>query len=388
MKKRIIILGSTGSIGSSTLNIIKRNLSNFSITLLTANKNYKKLIIQAKKFNAENVIIKDKKYYNYIKTELKNYRTKVYCGDISLQKIIKKKVDYTISAIVGIAGLNYTIEVLKITKILAIANKESIVCAWDIIYNLSLKYKTKILPVDSEHFSIFNLTKDVKDKDIEEVLITASGGPFLNKSSKTLKSITPSQAIKHPNWKMGKKISVDSANLMNKFFELIEATKLFQINPKKYKIIIHPQSYVHSIIRFKNGLIKMILYNTNMEIPISNTIYGFKSDFSNIKNIDIEKLNQLTFKKVNIKKFPSIKLLNKCFKIGKLAPIMINAANEELVSLFLKNKIKFLDIVNNLLKLVEDKEFKKISYEKVKNVEDIYLYDNWARLKIHNISVK
>ena len=285
------------------------------------------------------------------------------------------------SAIVGIAGLQPTVDAIQFTKSIAIANKESIICGWDIISKQINKYKTKLLPVDSEHFSIMELTKNLRDDDVKEIIITASGGPFLNIPKKKLNNIKPKQAIKHPNWKMGKKISVDSANLMNKVFEVIEASKIFNFNSSKYKIMIHPQSYVHSIIRFSNGLIKMILYDTDMKIPISNTLYGRKNNFSNVKNIDAKILNKLTFQNVNKKKFPSINLINKCLTLGALAPTIVNASNEVLVNLFLSKKIRFLDIVKTIEKIISDKDFKKYATRKPISIKDIKISDNWARLK-------
>ena len=227
MKRRIIILGSTGSIGKSTLDIIEKDIKNFSIVLLTANNNYTTLAKQAKKFKAENVLIKNKKLINKLKKLLEKTNTKVYAGDISDNKIISKKVDFTMSSIVGIAGLQPTIDAIKFSKIVALANKESIICAWNIILAHSKKYKTRILPVDSEHFSIMQLTKNITNDEIKEIIITASGGPFLNKPIKKLNFIKPHQAIKHPNWSMGKKISIDSSTMMNKVFEVIETQRIF-----------------------------------------------------------------------------------------------------------------------------------------------------------------
>ena len=311
MKKKIAILGSTGSIGKSTLDVIRKDKKNFEVVFLSANDNYKKLIHQAKEFNVKNVLIKNKTFYERTKRSLKNSKTKVYSGDISITNIISKKLDYTMAAIVGVAGLQPTIDAIKISKTVALANKESIICGWEILSKFIKRYKTKIVPVDSEHFSIMELTKDIRDDEVEEIIITASGGPFLNTSQGKLKNIKPKQAINHPNWKMGKKISVDSANLMNKVFEIVEACKIFKFNKKKYRIMIHPQSYVHSIIRFKNGLIKMILYNADMKIPISNILYGKKNRLLNISKIKSKVLNKLSFKEVNVKKFPSIKLVDK-----------------------------------------------------------------------------
>ena len=388
MKKKIAILGSTGSIGESTLEVIMKDKKSFDVILLSANNNYNKLIQQAKDFKVKNVLIKNKMFHERIKDSLKNQKTKVYSGDISINNIISSKLDYTMSAIVGMAGLQPTIDAIKVSKTVAIANKESIICGWHILSKLKKKYKTEIIPVDSEHFSIWELTKDVGNKDIEEIIITASGGPFLNIPINKLNLIKPKQAINHPNWKMGKKISVDSANMMNKVFEVIEAYKFFGFDKKKYKILIHPQSYVHSIIRFKSGLIKMILYNPDMKIPISNILYGKKNHYLNIPKIDTKILNGSNFYEVNVKNFPSIKLIGKCLKSGFSTPIIVNACNETLVALFLKQKIAFLDIVNTINKVFNDKDFKKYARRKAKSIKDIIIIDNWARLKTNNICIR
>ena len=389
MKKRnIAILGSTGSIGTSTLEVIKKKRSKFNIELLTANNNYKKLIEQAKIFKPNNVLINNKKHYKKVQKGLKNKKIKIYFGNVPLNNIISNKLDYTMSAIVGVAGLQPTIEAIKISKIVAIANKESIICGWEILSKFIKRYKTKVLPVDSEHFSIMELTKGISDSEIEEIIITASGGPFLNIPNKKLNRIKPNQAINHPNWKMGKKISVDSANLMNKVFEVIEASKIFKFNKKKYRIIIHPESYVHSIVRFKNGLIKMILYNTDMKIPISNTLYGKRNHILNIKKIDSKVLSKLSFQNVNSNQFPSIKLVNKCLNLGFLAPTIVNASNEVLVNLFLTKKIGFLDIVRTINKIFKDKDFNKYAKRKPDTIKDIQIADNWARLKTLTMCVR
>jgi 1-deoxy-D-xylulose-5-phosphate reductoisomerase len=381
MKMKIAILGSTGSIGKSTLDVIRKDKNFFEVVFLSANNNYKKLIQQAKEFNVKNILIKNQIFHERTERSLKNSKTKVYSGDISLTNIISKKLDYTMAAIVGVAGLQPTIDAIKISKTVALANKESIICGWEILSKLIKKYKTKILPVDSEHFSIMELTKDISDEEVEEIIITASGGPFLNIPQNKLNYVNPTQAINHPNWKMGKKISIDSANLMNKVFEVIEACKIFKFNKKKYRIMIHPQSYVHSIIRFKNGLIKMILYNTDMKIPISNTLYGRKNHVLNVKKIDARILSKLSFQNVNTKRFPSIKLINKCLNLGFLAPTIVNASNEVLVSLFLTKKIGFLKIVKTINNIFRDKDFKKHAKRKPESIKDIQITDNWARLK-------
>ncbi len=388
MKKKIAILGSTGSIGISTLEVIKKDKNNFDVIFLSANNNYKKLIQQAKQYKAKNILIKNKNFYEKVKNSLKNFKTKVYTGDVSINKIINAKLDFTMSAIVGLSGLQPTIDAIKISKTVAIANKETIICGWEILNKFIKKYKTKVLPVDSEHFSIMELTKNIKDEEIDEIFITASGGPFLNTPIKKLNYITPKQAIKHPNWKMGKKISVDSANMMNKVFEVIEAHKFFNFDKKKYKVIIHPQSYIHSIIKFKNGLTKMILFNTDMKIPISNILYNNKNNSITEKKIDIKNLNKISFQTVDLKKYPAIKLIEKCIGLGFSTPIIVNASNELLVSLFLQRKIRFLDIVRTINKIFKDKEFNKYAKRKPKSIKDIIMTDKWARLKTRSICVR
>ncbi len=327
-------------------------------------------------------------HYQKVKKLLKKTKIKVFSGDIPLSSIISEKLDFTMSAIVGLAGLQPTVDAIKVSKRVALANKETIICGWHILKKLKNKYRTEILPVDSEHFSIMELTQNTKDDEIEEIIITASGGPFLHTPLKKLNFIKASQAIKHPNWKMGKKISVDSANLMNKVFEVIEAHKLFKFNRRKYRIIIHPQSYVHSIIRFKNGLTKMILYNSDMKIPISNILNKKNNKFINSKRIESRILNKINFLEVDKKKFPSVKLIDKCINSGSSSPIIINASNEVLVDLFLKGKIRYLDIVSTINMIFKDKEFNKYARRKAKSIKDIKIIDNWARLKTINMCVR
>ena len=388
MKKKIAILGSTGSIGKSTLDVISKDKKNFDVVLLSAKNNYKKLIQQAKRFKVKNIIIKNELFYEKAKKILKKTKIKVFSGNTPITSIISGKIDFTMSAIVGLAGLQPTVDAIKVSKTVALANKESIVCGWHILEKLKKKYNTKILPVDSEHFSIMKLIQNAKDDEVAEIIITASGGPFLYTPLKKFKFIKASQAIKHPNWKMGKKISVDSANLMNKVFEVIEAYKLFKFNRKKYRIIIHPQSYVHSIIRFKNGLTKMILYNSDMKIPISNMLYNNNNKFINSKKIESKILNKMSFLDVDKKKYPSIKLIDKCLNLGTSSQIIINASNEVLVDLFLKGKISFLDIVSTINMIFKHKEFNKYARRKANSLKDIKIIDNWARLKTINMCVR
>ena len=386
-KRKIVILGSTGSIGESTLKVLDYQRSNFSIELLTANNNYKKLIQQAKKFKPKNILIMNTMFYEKVKNSLKNNKTKVYTGNISITKIIKGKIDYTMSAIVGVAGLQPTVDAIKISKIVALANKESIISGWEILSKFIKKYKTKILPVDSEHFSIMELTKNINDEEIEEIIITASGGPFLNFSKNKLNNVKPKQAIKHPNWKMGKKISVDSATMMNKVFEVIEAQRIFDIELKKFTILVHPNSYVHSIVKFNNGTTKILVHDTSMKIPIFNTLYQDSNKKLISKKLDIKKLNNLNFKKIDTKKFPVINILKQVSKKNSLFETVVVSANDLLVESFLDGKIKFMDISTYLRKIVNLKEFKKFKHILPSNVNQIIKLSKYVRLKTQSLSV-
>ncbi len=387
MKKRIAILGSTGSIGKYTLDIIRKDKKNFQIILLTANRNYKQLIKQANEFKVKNILIYDDKYYEYTKEKLKYKKINIFSRKNKLSEIFNRKIDYTMSAISGLDGLKPTLEVIKFSKTIGIANKESIICGWYLIKKKLKKYNTKFIPIDSEHFSIWNLTKEYSNDDIEEIILTASGGPLLNSSIRFQKTITPEKAVMHPNWKMGKKISVDSANLMNKVFEIMEANRMFNFDLEKYKILIHPQSYVHAIIKFKNGLIKMLLHDVDMKIPIFNSIYDDKLKYIASKKINSKTLNNLNFYEVDKTKFPSIKLLKKISKENTLYDTVITIANDELVKLFLQHKISLRQVVTNLVKIINLKEYKKYFSKKPTSLNEIHKVRKLVRLKTNGISV-
>ncbi len=387
MKFKIAILGSTGSIGNNTLDIIGKNKKNFEVVLLTANKNYKKLIKQAKDFKVKNILIYNDKYYEYLKEKFKNKKINIFSRKNKLSEIFNRKIDYTMCAISGLDGLKPTLEAIKFSKTIGIANKESIICGWYLIKKKLKKYNTKFIPIDSEHFSIWNLTREYSNDDIEEIILTASGGPLLNLPIRVQKTITPEKAVRHPNWKMGKKISIESANLMNKVFEIIEAYRMFGFDLEKYKILVHPQSYVHAIIKFKNGLIKMLLHDTDMKIPIFNSIYDKKINYISSKKINSKTLNNLNFYEVDQLKFPSIKLLKKISKENTLYDTVITIANEELVKLFLQHKISLRQIVENLTKIINLKEYTKYFSKKPTSLNKIYKVSKLVRLKIDGISV-
>ena len=387
MKKKIAILGSTGSIGKTLINILKKDQKNFEIVLLTTNKNYKELTKQAKIFNVKNLIATNENTYLRIKKNNILNHTKVFNNFDSFDKIFKTKIDYVMSSISGLEGLKPTFNIIKHTKFIAIANKESIICGWNILNKELKKNKTNFIPVDSEHFSINYALKNNLISNVNNIYLTASGGPLLKVPLDKFKNIKISNVLKHPNWNMGKKISIDSATLMNKVFEVIEAKKIFNISYKKLKILIHPKSYIHALIKFNDGMIKIIAHDTNMTIPIYNSL-NFKKKFNlKTKEVDLKKLNNLNFSKVNYKKFPLINILSKLPKSDSLYETVIVATNDEFVKLYLNGKIKYIDLVNNIynfIRLPEFTKFKLIKPKKIKTIEKLNLY---VRLKINNKSV-
>ncbi len=387
MRTKIAILGSTGSIGDNLLKIIKKDKKNFEIILLTANKNHKKIIKQAKEFKVKNLIINNKKSYELLKVRFKNSDINIFNNYLDFEKIFKKKIDYVMSSIIGLDGLFPTLNIIKHTKKIAIANKESLICAWDIIRKELIKNNTEFIPVDSEHFSIYDLLKNYQISDVEKIFITASGGPFLNYSKSKFKSITPKKALNHPNWKMGKKITIDSATLMNKLFEVIEAKNIFNIKFSKISILTHPSSYVHSIVKFKNGITKMLIHEPDMRIPIINSLYIKKLKKIKTKNLNIKFLNKLDFKEVDLSRFPSIKLLKKLPNQNSLYETALITINDYLVYKFLENKISFTKLLILINKISSSNTFTKYKKLKPKNIEDIYKLRDYVSLKLSKLSI-
>ena len=388
MKKKIIILGSTGSIGQNTLKIIKANKNDFAIQLLSTNKNIKKIFNQAKEFNVKNIIINNLKKYLEAKKKFKKKGVRIYNSFDDIDKIMNKtKVYYSMIAISGLDGLKPTLKLTKYSKNLAVVNKESLICGWGLIKKNLKKYKTNFIPIDSEHFSIFSLLNNNNINLVEKVFITASGGPFINFPKNNFDKIKPKDALKHPNWKMGKKITIDSATLMNKVFEVIEAKNIFNLDYNKISILTHPKSYIHAIIKFNNGLTKFLAHDPDMKIPIYNSIY-----LSNLKNIkthplNLKILNNLELKNVDTKKFPLIKLLNKLPHHSSLFETVLITINDYLVFKFLDNKINFpklMDLINRISNFKEFQKFKKI---KPKSVDDIYLLRDYVSLKLDNLGI-
>jgi len=388
MKKKIAILGSTGSIGKTLINIIKKDKDKIKILLLTTNKNYKELLIQVKIFNVKNIIVTDHKFFLITKNLLKNKKINVYNSFDEINHIFKRKIiDYTMNAISGLSGLRPTLEIIKFSKNIAIANKESIICGWCLIEKKLKKYKTEFIPVDSEHFSIWSLIGKFQKNDIESVIITASGGPFKDLPLNKFKSITVDDALKHPNWIMGKKISVDSATMMNKVFEIIEAKKIFNLDYNKLKILIHSQSYIHAIVKFNNGLTKLLIHDTNMKIPIFNSLYPNFEKKIKSKKLNISILNNLSLALPNLKKFPIIKILNKLPSRHSLFETVLVSANDALVDLFLNKKINFEDISKKIFKIANSREFIKYKHKEPKNANEINKLADYVSLKIYSRGV-
>ena len=389
MKKKIAIFGSTGSIGKSLIDIIKKDKKNYLITLLTANKNYKELIKQAKYFNVKNLIITNNFAFNQACKKNLQKRFNIFNNFKNLNKVFKTKNDFIMNAITGLDGLEPTLNSIKFTKNILIANKEAIICGWNLIQKEMIKYKVNFIPVDSEHFSIWSLLKINEFKKIEKIFITASGGPFLNLPKSKFSNISIKSALKHPNWKMGKKITIDSATLMNKVFEVIEAKNIFDIPYSKIKILIHPKSYVHALVQFKNGITKLLIHDTSMKIPIFNSLnYYDEKEILKSKNLDFDKLNNLNFSLPDVKKFNSLKILNLLPKKNSLFETILITVNDEIVRLFLNKKIRFNQIVPLINKIITDKNFvkyKKISPKNLKNITDL---NKFVRLKIKPILYK
>jgi len=369
MKKKLAILGSTGSIGSILLSLI--NKKKFEIVILSANKDYKKILLQANLFNVKNIIINDQTSFLKAIDINKNKKIRIFNKNYDLKKIIKKKIDYTMSSITGIDGLKPTFEIIKFTKKIAIANKESLICAWPLINKELKKNNTEFVPVDSEHFSIWTDIKRNSHLNIDKIYLTASGGPLLNYDKKKINKANISSILNHPTWKMGKKISVDSATMMNKCFEVMEAKNIFNFKYNQIKILIHPDSYVHAIVVYRSGISKIITHDTTMKIPIFNSLYGDTKSYKINNEIDIIKLNNLNFQNVDLKKFPMIKCLKILSNTHNLYYTIIVSTNDCIVNKFLEKKINFKDIPRLIFNFLDKRKYKKYKKIVVTSIDDI-----------------
>ena len=384
----ISILGSTGSIGKSLINILKFKKKEIKINLLTCHQNYNELFRQAKIFNVKNLIITDSKIFSFIKSKKKYSKYNIQNNFDNLKKIFKKKNDYVMSSISGLDGLLPTFNIIKHTKKIAIANKETIICAWNLIDMELKKNKTQFVPVDSEHFSAYFAINKNHISEIKKIILTASGGPFLNRPLDKFNTIDLQETLNHPNWSMGRKISVDSATMMNKVFEIIEAKKIFNLPYNKLSILIQPDSYIHALVNFNNGLTKVIIHKTDMKIPIINTIFSNDTLLQKkiIKNydLDLKKINNPKFQVIDSFRYPLVNIIkllpNKC----SLFETIIVVSNDELVRLFLNDQISFKDIEILLLKIVKSKQFAKYKKKSVKKIDDILILNKYIKHYINS----
>ncbi len=345
MKKRIAILGSTGSIGVQALNVIRNHPDKFETEVLTAHSNYELLIRQAIEFKPNTVIISNKTYYAQVREALARYDVKVFSGDKSLEDIMEMStIDMVLTAVVGFAGLRPTLRAIACGKTIALANKETMVVAGKLVTDLAREKQVSILPVDSEHSAIFQSLVGEMYNPIEKIYLTASGGPFLGQDTAFLKTVTLKDALKHPNWVMGKKVTIDSATLMNKGLEVIEAKWLFQLKAEQIEVIVHPQSIVHSLVEYQDGSLKAQMGLPTMELPIQ---YAFSYPIripSNLPKFHFSHYPQLSFQEPDRKTFRCLDLAYQAMEKGGNMPCIMNAANEIAVQSFIEEKIRFLDI--------------------------------------------
>lgn len=362
--RNIAILGSTGSIGTQALQVIDANRSRFSVELLTAHDNWQLLVEQALSYNPNAVVIGNSNHYLAVKEALAGTHTKVFAGKNAIAECMAMgTIDMVISALVGFAGLAPTIAAIKHGKTVALANKETLVVAGELITQLAVDNKTAIIPVDSEHSAIFQCIVG-EQSPIEKITLTASGGPFRELSTNELRIVTPKQALAHPNWLMGNKVTIDSATLMNKGFEVIEAKWLFGLHPHQIEVLIHPQSVVHSMVQFEDGSIKAQLGAPDMRIPIQYAISFPERLKSNFPRLSLNLLSKLTFEQPDTQRFPNLALALNAMEQGGNTPCILNAANEIAVRAFLNNQISFYQMSEVVEKTIGSMPYlKKISFE-------------------------
>lgn len=373
-RKRICLLGSTGSIGTQTLQVIEEHPDLFEAYVLTANSQADLLIAQARKFQPACVVIADESLYGYVSEALANEPIQVYAGADALCQVVQMEpVDVVLTALVGFAGLRPTVSAIEAGKTIALANKETLVVAGELITQLCLQHRVAILPVDSEHSAIFqSLMGEVAD--IEKIILTASGGPFRNYTMQQLRDVTPAMALKHPNWEMGAKITIDSASMMNKGLEVIEAKWLFDVAPDQIQVVVHPQSIVHSAVQFRDGAVKAQLGTPDMRVPIQLALSYPERIFSRFPRLDWWDMKDLTFEKPDMEKFRCLQLAYDALEIGGNACCMVNAANEIANWAFRNGKCTFLQIAD-----VVEETLKRVSFQKENTLEDYLACDAASR---------
>ena len=380
-KKSISIFGATGSVGSSTLNLLRQRKDEFDVVAMTCNSNIDLLLELSKEFNPKAIAVADENLYLDLKKRV-DKNIECFAGSEGLREIACYSSDIVIASIVGLAGLESLLDSVKNTSVIAIANKECIVAAGPLVVSQAKKHNCQIIPIDSEHNAIFQILDGKPIEDVEKIYLTASGGPFYKFSHSQLKKVTPAQAVKHPVWSMGKKISVDSATLMNKGLEIIEAHHLFSLESKKIQVIIHKQSIIHGLTLMKNGALLGYFGKPSMLNPIDHALSWPVCKNNDIDPISIEDLNNLSVESVSDEDFKSIYLSRYALEKGGFYPIFLNASNEVAVNAFLENKIKFLDIPDVIEKVIEEiGHSSNKSLETMGNIEEIVMADTEARIK-------
>jgi 1-deoxy-D-xylulose-5-phosphate reductoisomerase len=376
-KKRIALLGSTGSIGKQTLEVVAAYPEKFEISVLTANNNADLLIDQALKFKPNAVVIANEKYYSEVSEILWKEGIKTFCGQKAVEEVCEMdEIDIVLTALVGFSGLRPTVKAINAGKTIALANKETLVVAGEIITKIAKEKSVHIYPVDSEHSAIFQCITGEFHNPIEKIYLTASGGPFRGKKRAELEKITKAQALKHPNWEMGAKITIDSATLMNKGLEVIEAKWLFNLKKEQIDVIVHPQSIIHSIVQFEDGSMKAQMGLPDMKLPIQYALTypnRLKTDFKRFNFINYP---QLTFEKPDLETFRNLQLAYDAMDAGGNLPCVLNAANEITVAAFLKDEIGFLDIAR-----INEKVLQSISLQKNLTIDSLIESDAEARAK-------
>ncbi|MBQ2877964.1 MAG: 1-deoxy-D-xylulose-5-phosphate reductoisomerase [Bacteroidaceae bacterium] len=379
-KRTIAILGSTGSIGTQTLQVVEEHPDLFEVYAITAGSNVEKLIEQAHKFNPEAVVIADESKYETLKEALADKPIKIYAGYDSICQIVKASpIDIVVTAMVGFSGLRPTIEAIKAGKAIALANKETLVVAGEYITQLAIEHKVPLLPVDSEHSAIFQCLAGETNNGIEKIILTASGGPFRTMSMEQLEHVTKKEALRHPNWSMGAKITIDSASMMNKGFEVIEAKWLFGLNADKIDVVVHPQSVIHSMVQFADGAVKAQLGTPDMRLPIMYALSYPTRLASSFDRLDFEIVKELTFEKPDTERFPNLRLAYEALAMGGNMPCVVNAANEVCVAAFLADKIKFTD----MSRLIE-RAMQSANYTLTPTIEDYFDTDADVRKMVEN----
>jgi len=376
-RKQIAILGSTGSIGTQTLDVVRSHPDLFEVYAMTANNNAELLIKQAQEFLPEIVVIANKQKYGQVKEALSDLPIKVWAGEDALSQVVQEEeIQIILTAMVGYSGLKPTISAIKAGKVIALANKETLVVAGELITQLAMQHRAPILPVDSEHSAIFQCLAGELNNPIEKIILTASGGPFRSFSHDKLATVSKKEALKHPNWNMGAKITIDSATLMNKGFEMIEAKWLFGVETNQIQIVVHPQSIIHSMVQFRDASIKAQMGLPDMRLPIQYALAYPRRIFSDFERLDFNKFPILTFEEPDTLKFRNLALAYEAVRQGGNMPCVLNAANEIVVAAFLEDKIGFLEMSD-----VIEKVMATIPFVASPDLDDYIRTDEETRIK-------